>query len=244
MGSQFESADPIFTDVRQWLDNEQSVRENIRTILKQLDQHVKGMMIILQDINSEGGVERIPEICSKARTCLNPIKEGMEDLKNQFPPNQYYRYNDHWRNILQRLSCLIALVIYLESGKLAAREEVASAIGVNTVIENGFILDVEDYLMGLLLLASDLSRFAVNSVINDDHSRPFCILKFITDISVRFRFLNIKNDWLRKRFDSLKYDVKKVEEIVYDLSIRGMRPEKMNIVISDENNCTESSSTG
>lgn len=27
MGSQFESADPIFTDVRQWLDDEYSVRE-------------------------------------------------------------------------------------------------------------------------------------------------------------------------------------------------------------------------
>lgn len=27
MGTQFESADPIFTDVRKWLDNEQSVRE-------------------------------------------------------------------------------------------------------------------------------------------------------------------------------------------------------------------------
>lgn len=31
--------------------------QNIRAILKQLDQHVKGMMIILQDINSDGGVE-------------------------------------------------------------------------------------------------------------------------------------------------------------------------------------------
>lgn len=84
------------------------------------------------------------------------------------------------------------------------------------------------------------SRFAVNSVINDDHARPFCILKFITDISVRFRFLNIKNDWLRKRFDSLKYDVKKVEEVVYDLSIRGMRPEKTNAIVNKESTSAES----
>ncbi|KOB76541.1 Translin [Operophtera brumata] len=32
------------------------------------------------------------------------------------------------------------------------------------------------------------------------------------------------NDHLRKRFDALKYDVKKIEEVVYDLSIRGMLP--------------------
>lgn len=39
-----------------------------------------------------------------------------------------------------------------------------------------------------------------------------------------FRLLNLKNDSLRKRFDALKYDVKKIEEVVYDISIRGLRP--------------------
>ena len=34
--------------------------------------------------------------------------------------------------------------------------------------------------------------------------------------------LNLKNDGLRKRFDGIKYDLKKVEEVVYDLSIRGL----------------------
>ena len=34
--------------------------------------------------------------------------------------------------------------------------------------------------------------------------------------------LNLKNDTLRKKFDGIKYDLKKVEEVVYDLSIRGL----------------------
>ena len=41
-----------------------------------------------------------------------------------------------------------------------------------------------------------------------------------TIISVTVRLLNLKNDNLRKKFDSIKYDLKKVEEVVYDLSIR------------------------
>ena len=51
-----------------------------------------------------------------------------------------------------------------------------------------------------------------------------------------FRLLNLKNDGLRKKFDSLKYDMKKVEEVVYDLSIRGLlkteaanKPEEIQI---------------
>lgn len=46
----------------------------------------------------------------------------------------------------------------------------------------------------------------------------------MSNLNAGFRLLNLKNDGLRKRFDALKYDVKKIEEIVYDISIRGLRP--------------------
>lgn len=34
--------------------------------------------------------------------------------------------------------------------------------------------------------------------------------------------VSLQNDGLRKRVDSLKYDAKKIESVVYDLSIRGL----------------------
>ncbi len=60
----------------------------------------------------------------------------------------------------------------------------------------------------------------MNSVILGDYQRPLNISTFLSQVSAGFRLLNLKNDFLRKKYDSLKYDVKKVEEIVYDLSIR------------------------
>lgn len=95
---------------------------------------------------------------------------------------------------------------------------------VKTVHSDGFHLDIEDYLMGVLQLASELSRFATNSVTLGDYERPMQISRFLADLSAGFRLLNLKNDGLRKRFDGLKYDVKKIEEIVYDISIRRLRP--------------------
>jgi len=44
----------------------------------------------------------------------------------------------------------------------------------------------------------------------------------VAELYEGFQLLNLKNDNLRKRFDSIKYDVKKIEEIVYDISIRGL----------------------
>ena len=68
------------------------------------------------------------------------------------------------------------------------------------------------------------SRFAVNSVTSADYGRPFRIAAFVAELDAGFRLLNLKNDSLRKKFDGLKYDLKKIEEVVYDLTIRGLKP--------------------
>lgn len=140
---------------------------------------------------------------------------------------------------------------------------------VEVVQDKGFHLDLEDYLAGVLIMASELvsvvccgfasvmkrlkqgfysreltgkvefetlchlssvclflqSRLAVNSVTAGDYTRPIRISNFINELDSGFRLLNLKNDPLRKRYDGLKYDVKKIEEVVYDLSIRGLAKE-------------------
>ena len=68
------------------------------------------------------------------------------------------------------------------------------------------------------------SRLALNSVSAADYGRPFRIAAFVGEMDAGFRLLNLKNDSLRKKFDGLKYDLKKVEEVVYDLTIRGLKP--------------------
>lgn len=45
----------------------------------------------------------------------------------------------------------------------------------------------------------------------------------MVELDVGFRFLNFKNDFFRKKFDGFKYDLKKIEEVVYDLIIRGFK---------------------
>ena len=80
------------------------------------------------------------------------------------------------------------------------------------------------------------SRLAVNAVTSGDYNRPMRIAKFVGDLDSGFRLLNLKNDSLRKRFDGLKYDLKKVEEVVYDVTIRGLhspRPTETAVATED-----------
>jgi len=64
----------------------------------------------------------------------------------------------------------------------------------------------------------------MNSVTLGDNELAVQISSFIKDIHTGFQLLNLKNNDLRKRADSVKYHVKKVEDVMYDLSLRNLIP--------------------
>ncbi|KAH8406384.1 hypothetical protein KR215_012026 [Drosophila sulfurigaster] len=210
----------VFSNYQKYIDNEQEIRENIRIVVREIEHLAKDATIQLQIIHSD--LSKVSSACGLARQQIEACAEKYQKLAALVPAGQYYRYSDHWTYITQRLIFLIALVIYLEAGFLVTRETAAEMLGLKTKHSDGFHLDIEDYLLGILLLASELSRFATNSVTMGDYERPLNISHFIGDLNTGFRLLNMKNDGLRKRFDALKYDVKKIEEVVYDVSIRGL----------------------
>ncbi|KAI4544281.1 translin isoform X1 [Ovis canadensis] len=197
----------------------------IRKVVQSLEQTAREILTLLQGVHQGAGFQDIPKRCLKAREHFGTVKTHLTSLKTKFPAEQYYRFHEHWRFVLQRLVFLAAFVVYLESETLVTREAVTEILGIEPDREKGFHLDVEDYLSGVLILASELSRLSVNSVTAGDYSRPLHISTFINELDSGFRLLNLKNDSLRKRYDGLKYDVKKVEEVVYDLSIRGFNKE-------------------
>uniref|UniRef100_U3FVR3 Translin n=1 Tax=Micrurus fulvius TaxID=8637 RepID=U3FVR3_MICFL len=212
----------MFIALQGVLTADQDIREEIRKAVQALEQTTREILTVLQGVHQGSGFQDIPKKCQKAREHFNTVKIHLASLKTKFPADQYYRFHEHWRFVLQRLVFLAAFVVYLETETLVTREAVTEILEIEADREKGFHLDIEDYLSGVLTLASELSRLAVNSVTSGDYSRPLRISVFINELDSGFRLLNLKNDSLRKRYDGLKYDVKKIEEVVYDLSIRGL----------------------
>ncbi|XP_061941115.1 translin [Apis cerana] len=200
----------IFNSFQDYLNNEEELREEIRAIVKDLEKSARDILMILQNIHNENNMEEniiVSQYCATSRELFKDIRKNYIRLAEVVPRDQYYRFHDQWQIKV-----------------LVTKETVAEILGVKNNREDGFHLDLEDYLMGLLQLSAELSRFAVNSVTNGDYNRPIEIARFVNDLNAGFRLLNLKNDSLRKRFDGLKYAVKKVEEVVYDLTIRGLKP--------------------
>ncbi|XP_060828248.1 translin [Bombus pascuorum] len=217
----------IFNSFQTYLVNEEVSREEIRAIVRDLEKNSRDISMILQNIHNEDSMKEnmiVYEYCTTSRTLFGQVRSNYARLADVVPKNEYYKYHDQWRSVTQKLCFLASLIIYLEIKVLLNKSTAAEMLGVSNDREDGFHLDLEDYLIGLLQLSTELSRFAVNSVTNGNYNRPIEIARFINDLNAGFKLLNLKNDSLRKRFDSLKYAVKKVEEVVYDLSIRGLKP--------------------
>ncbi|KAI8879170.1 Translin [Backusella circina FSU 941] len=88
-----------------------------------------------------------------------------------------------------------------------------------------FLVVFKSYLdQGQVVNVIPLSRLCVNAVTVGDYEKPVLISKQVKDLSGGFQLLNLKNDILRKRFDGIKYEVKKIEEVVYDITLRGLYP--------------------
>ncbi|KAI8822447.1 Translin [Fimicolochytrium jonesii] len=124
---------------------------------------------------------------------------------------------------------LAAYTTYLETERLITIEEVERALGIRVNLRGDideFHVGIEDFLHGIVSLTGELARLAVNCVTHGDFAKPLRISKFVGDLYSGFQLLNLKNDTLRKRFDSIKYDIKKIEEVVYDISLRGLAEKK------------------
>lgn len=67
--------------------------------------------------------------CLEARRLFEEIRDGYKKLNEIVPKGQYYRYNDHWRFVTQRLCFFAALVVFLEAGFLISKDTTAELLG-------------------------------------------------------------------------------------------------------------------
>lgn len=200
------------------------LKEGIREAVRELEQTAREIQTVMQAMHQQADNQHLLAVCEKVDPLFSKVKEQFAVLAGKVAASQYYRFSDMWRFVMQRLAYLAALKVYLQHDRLAERQETADMLGLKVKREDGFHMDLDDFLMGLLTMAQELSRFAVNAVVAGDPGRPVRISKFLAELDSGFRLLNLKNDMLRKKFDSLKYSVQKVESVVYDLTIRCLVP--------------------
>lgn len=109
-----------------------------------------------------------------------------------------------------------------------AFQEYVEAIAFYEFVKNGKVptrasleVSAEDYLSGLCDLTGELVRKAIYDVIHKKFDEAEKIKELVHDIYGEFLKLHLRNGDLRKKSDSIKWNLKKLEEVMYDISMKG-----------------------
>ncbi|KAE8692492.1 Non-intrinsic ABC protein 12 isoform 1 [Hibiscus syriacus] len=212
------SLEQQFEKFRVQLEDSGSLLERIRAVVMEIESATRLMQASLLLVHQS---KPIPQVLEKANAQINVLKDLYSKLAEVVRecPGQYYRYHGDWRSETQMVVSLLAFMHWLETGNLLLHTEAEETLGLN---DSDFALDLEDYLVGICFMSNELPRYVVNQVTAGDYDCPRKVLRFLTDLHAAFRMLNLRNDFLRKKFDSMKYDLKRVEEVYYDVKIRGL----------------------
>lgn len=84
-------------------------------------------------------------------------------------------------------------------------------------------VDTNSYLLGLCDVTGELLRRAIKAVIDKDYQLFNELKNLVNEIWHQILFLELRNGELRKKSDQVKYAVKRLEEVEYDLHVKGIR---------------------
>ncbi|KAH8599382.1 putative Translin-1 [Bisporella sp. PMI_857] len=225
----------IFESLQTKIDEDAEVRDKIRSILQTLERQGRTAQSVLSRAHSTPAAHLQP-VLNSAEEAIAEEVTSIGNLAEATLNSPYYKYNGMWTRDVQNVIFSILFCGWLgglggaelvpEAGKLLTIEEVGKVLNVpvNLKDQDAFHITIEEYLQSLITLIEELARLAINSVTLGDYQRPLQISQFVKDLHAGFQILNLKNDSLRRRSDSIKYNVKKIEDIVYDLSLRNLVP--------------------
>ncbi|RKP24719.1 hypothetical protein SYNPS1DRAFT_16762, partial [Syncephalis pseudoplumigaleata] len=198
----------------------------LRQEVRELERACRNANAVLNRVHADPA-RLASEVAGQVEKELAVIREHLQRLSSLLPEHKYHKYADMWNRPVQQACFLAAAIVYLRQAQLVSAEGMAGMLGVPfdmTYAMTSFHVTIEDYLHSLCTLISELSRLAVNAVTAGDFAYPFRVSAFVKELHSGFQLLNLKNDALRKRFDGIKYEVKRIEEVVYDLTLRGLKP--------------------
>ncbi|KAF8476957.1 Translin [Kalaharituber pfeilii] len=222
----------IFESVQKQIDEDTQLRDELRGFLKTLDRQGRQIQSILSRAHAVPA-SALPQLIQSTEPAFAEQKETIRQLAEVASRYPYYKYYGIWTREVQNAVFSLIFARWLvgadgKQGQLLTIEEVGAALGVpvNVKDRDVFHVTIEEYLQSLITLIEELARLAVNSVTLGDYERPMVISRFVKDLHAAFQVLNLKNDTLRRRSDGIKYNVKRIEDVVYDLSLRNLVPKE------------------
>ena len=136
---------------------------------------------------------------------VKQIKSAVAELDKTAKKKPIFYYSGPFKIAVQEFVEAVCYYEFVKNKKIPSAKELK--------------VDTEYYLLGLCDLTGELVRKAINSAINNDYDQALFIKKFVNDLYNELMLFEFRNE-LRKKFDSIKYDLKKLDELALGIKLK------------------------
>ncbi|MBW2992775.1 hypothetical protein KY345_06170 [Candidatus Woesearchaeota archaeon] len=143
---------------------------------------------------------------AKAEENVKKIRELMQKFKQTAEKSPELLYSGTFRTTTQEFVEAVAYFNFVKDKKIPSKKE----LDVST----------EGYLLGLCDLTGELVRNAIISATKEKHEEVKSIHELVEEIFNNLLQFDFRSGELRKKFDSVKYDLKKLEDLVLQLKLK------------------------
>jgi len=129
------------------------------------------------------------------------------------------------KKIIEKIASHDCKLVYEGSYSMAMQEYVEALCFFEFVknkkmpSKSKLCVTTEDYLLGLCDLTGELGRRTVILAM-EDFDEVMRIKEVVEQIFGQFLKFDLRNGLLRKKSDAIKWNLKKIEEVIYDINIR------------------------
>lgn len=212
------SLETIIASLRESFDTEEAIRAKVVLLRDKAGEAMRKAQRLLSSIHIN---DDVISAAATVEAALPAAGEALAAVEGAVPAHEYFRHSDLWRRITQDIVCACVVVRFIRTNELANPDAVRKLLSAPSLR-----LPLDDYLMGVIGAVSELARLCMTRATAGDFETPPRCSSFASLVFEGFKLLNFRNDFLRKRFDGMKYDVKRIEEIMYDLAVRGLLKKK------------------
>ena len=184
-----------FTKIRKEIAKYDSERENL---IKKSRDVLKLSKRVIYSVHRNNLAE--------AFSLVKQLKKEKSILDKIAKTNSALFYEGSYSEAMQEYAEAMCYFSYIKQGKLPSKTSLA--------VSNN------DYLLGICDFTGELTRKAVNFGIKGDSKQIIKIKKLIDNIQGEFLKFNLRNSFLRKKSDSIKYNLLKIEDLLYRLKTK------------------------
>ena len=139
----------------------------------------------------------------KAKNLVTKIKKEHRSLKSIAEKNPELLYSGSFKIAVQEYVEALGFFSIFAENRLPTHKE------LNT--------SPEYYLLGICDLSGELVRKAISEAINGREERALEIKRMVDDLYSELLLLDFTNSELRKKFDGIKYDLRRLEDMALNI---------------------------